>query len=89
MIKSRVAENGVLVMNIIASQTFNDKYSQVFDNTFHTVFTNNTQRQVIGNLSPWSENDVSNILYVWYNRDNDGRIYTINKTPVIYDRYVK
>ncbi len=88
-VKSRVAENGVLVMNIIASQTFNDNYSQVFDNTFHTVFTNNTQRQVIGNLSPWSENDVSNILYVWYNRDNDGRIYTINKTPVIYDRYVK
>ena len=88
-VKSRVAENGVLVMNIIASQTFNDKYSQVFDNTFHTVFTNNTQRQVIGNLSPWSENDVSNILYVWYNRDNDGRIYTINKTPIIYDRYVK
>lgn len=87
--KSRVAANGILAMNVIASQSFKDRYSQVFDNTFHTVFPQNSQRQVIGYASPWAENDVVNILYLWYNRDSDSRIYTINQTPVIYDRYIK
>lgn len=86
-IKSRVAENGIIIMNMIVSQSFTDKYSQVFDNTFHTVFKNNTQRQVIGNNNPWTGQDITNVLYIYYNRKNDGRIYTINKTPVIYDRY--
>ena len=88
-VKSRVAPNGILVMNIIASQSFRDKYSQVFDNTFHTVFKSNTQRQVIGYANPYTENDVVNVLYVWYNRGDNDNIYTINKTPVIYDRYLK
>ena len=88
-VKSRVAPNGILVMNIIASQSFRDKYSQVFDNTFHTVFKSNTQRQVIGYANPYAENDVVNVLYVWYNRGDNDNIYTINKTPVIYDRYLK
>lgn len=88
-VKSHVAPDGILIMNVIASQSFRDKYSQVFDNTFHTVFPTNTTRQVIGYANPYSESDVANVLYVWYNRDSDERIYTINKTPVIYDRYVK
>lgn len=88
-LKSRVGPNGIIVMNMIMSQSFNDKYSQVFDNTFHTVFPNNTQRQVIGYGNPWVNQDVVNILYIYYNRENAGRIYTINKTPVIYDRYAK
>ena len=88
-VKTHVASNGILIMNMIASQSFQDKYSQVFDNTFHLVFPNNSQRQVIGYSNPWQYGDVVNILYIWYNRDNDNRIYTINKTPVIYDRYIK
>ena len=92
-VKSRLAPNGILVMNVIASASFQDKYSQVFDNTFHAVFTHNTSRHVIGWYNPWRisdmANDVSNILYVFYNSENDGRIYTINKTPVIYDRFGK
>ena len=88
-VKSHVAPDGILIMNIIASQSFRDKYSQVFDNTFHTVFTQNTQRQVIGFANPYVQNDVANILYVWYNRESDNRIYTINKTPVIYDRHIR
>ena len=88
-VKSRVANDGILIMNIIASQSFRDDYSQVFDNTFHTVFPHNTQRQVIGWANPWDTNDMVNVLYVWYNREINDRIYTINKTPVIYDRYVK
>lgn len=88
-VKSRVAPDGILIMNIVSSQSFHDKYSQVFDNTFHTVFPQNTQRQVIGFANPYADNDVANILYIWYNRESDDRIYTINKTPVVYDRYVK
>ena len=88
-VKSRIADDGILIMNVIASISFQDKYTQVFDNTFHTVFPYNTQRQVVGFMNPWVPNDVANIMYIWYNRDNDGRIYTINKTPVIYDRYAK
>ena len=88
-VKSHIAHDGILIMNVVASQSFRDKYSRVFDNTFHAVFPHNTQRQVVGYADPYAENDVVNILYVWYNRDSDDRIYTINKTPVIYDRYVK
>lgn len=86
-IKSRVAPNGVIIMNMITSVSFQDKYTRVFDNTFHTVFPHNTSRQVIGYINPWMPNDIANVLYIYYNRENDGRIYTINKTPVIYDRY--
>lgn len=86
-LKSCVAPNGVIVMNMITSPEFEDKYSRVFDNTFHSVFTHNASRQVIGAFNPWNASDgASNVIYVYYNIDNDGRIYTINKTPVIYDR---
>jgi predicted membrane-bound spermidine synthase len=86
-IKSRVADNGVVLMNMISSAAFDDAYTRVFDNTFHSVFTHNTSRQIIGDFSPWNAESVTNIVYVYYHRENDGRIYTINKTPVIYDRY--
>ncbi len=86
-IKQRVAPNGIIIMNVITSSSFNDKYTRVFDNTFHTVFPHNTQRQVISGFNPWVDASPVNVIYVYYNRENDGRIYTINKTPVIYDRY--
>lgn len=86
-IKSRVAPGGIIVMNMVSSPSFADNYTRVFDNTFHSVFTQNTTRQVIGNFNPWDAMGPANVVYVYYNTDNDGRIYTINKSPVIYDRY--
>lgn len=86
-IKSRVADNGIVLMNMITSPSFDDAYTRVFDNTFHSVFTQNTSRQVIGEFTPWNPESITNIVYAFYNKKNDGRIYTINKTPVIYDRY--
>ncbi|MDE5615398.1 MAG: fused MFS/spermidine synthase [Alphaproteobacteria bacterium] len=86
-IKSRVAPNGIIIMNMVTSASFDDAYTRVFDNTFHRVFPYNTQRQVIGYANPWTHDQISNVMYIYYNRENDGRIYTINKTPVIYDRY--
>ena len=86
-LRSRVAPNGIIAMNMIVSPEFHDKYSRVFDNTFNAVFPYNTMRQVIGDFNPWTQkNDPSNVVYIYYNIENDGRIYTINKTPVIYDR---
>jgi predicted membrane-bound spermidine synthase len=85
-IKSRVADGGVILMNVICSPNFADEYTRVFDNTFRSVFAGNTQRQVMGRSNPWMENTGANVMYVYYNRPNSGRIYTINKTPVIYDR---
>ena len=86
-LKSRVAANGIIAINMIVSPSFNDQYSRVFDNTFNSVFTHNTSRQVIDGFNPWKTKDnATNVLYFYYNIDNDGRIYTINKTPVIYDR---
>ena len=58
----------------------------MFDNTFHRVFPHNTSRQIIDTINPWSDDEIANIIYIYFNRENDGRIYTINKTPVIYDR---
>lgn len=86
-IKARIAPNGIIIMNMIVSTSFKDQYTKVFDNTFHSVFPYNTQRQVIGGHNPWEKDDIANVLYIYYNVENDGRIYTINKTPVIYDRY--
>ena len=85
-IKSRVAPNGVVLMNMIVSPVFSDAYTRVFDNTFHSVFRHNTIRQVIGYMNPWVGSDVTNVVYAYINRENNGRVYTINKTPVIYDR---
>lgn len=86
-LKARVADNGIVIMNMITSPSFDDEYTKVFDNTFHSVFRNNTQRQVIDYMNPWLPGSYQNILYIFYNKENSGRIYTINKTPVIYDRY--
>jgi hypothetical protein len=85
-IKERVATDGVILMNMILTPNFSDEFTQVFDNTFHTVFTNNTSRQIIGQMNPWQSVGTSNIIYAFYNYGNSGRVYTINKTPVIYDR---
>lgn len=85
-IKSRIAPNGVVLMNIIESPSFGDAYTRVFDNTFHSVFTHNTSRQIIDTINPWVRDEVANVMYIYFNVENDGRIYTINKTPVIYDR---
>jgi predicted membrane-bound spermidine synthase len=85
-LKSRIAPNGVVLMNVICTTNFSDKFTRVFDNTFHAVFRNNTSRQVVGYENPWADGSSGNVMYIYYNRGDDDRVYTINKTPVIYDR---
>jgi len=86
-LKSRVAPKGIITMNMIVYPEFADAYTRVFDNTFHAVFPYNTSRHVVDDFNPWRNTmGASNVVYVYYNVPNDGRVYTINKTPVIYDR---
>ena len=87
-LKSHVDADGILVVNVIQSWTFKDKWSQVFDNTFRVVFGSNYTRYVPSMPNPWYGDDVTNVLYVWFNSERTDRIYTINRTPVVYDRYV-
>ena len=88
-IKSRVAPGGIVVMNIVSSPNFSDRYTRIFDNTFHSVFTGNTSRNVIGDFDAWAttRDMPSNIIYAWYNVNNDNRIYTVNRSSVLYDNY--
>lgn len=87
-IKSCVAPNGIVLMNMVSTPSFRDAYTRVFDNTFHKVFTHNTSRQVVGVVNPWTKKEEpANIIYIYYNKENNDRIYTINRTPVIYDVY--
>ncbi|MBD5389108.1 fused MFS/spermidine synthase [bacterium] len=86
-IRDRVRPGGMVAMNMITSPDFSDAYTRVFDNTFHHVFDHNTSRQVIGSQNPWGATDPANVIYLWFNRPESDRVYTINKTPVIYDRY--
>ncbi len=86
-LRARVALGGIVALNMIVYPEFADRYSRVFDNTFRAVFPYNTSRHVIGNFSPWrNKYGAANVIYTFYNVENDGRVYTINKTPVIYDR---
>jgi spermidine synthase len=87
-LKSRVAPKGIITMNMVVSPNFSDNYSHVFDNTFRTVFPYNTSRHIVDETFDSWRNDfgATNVIYIYYNIENDGRIYTINKTPVIYDR---
>ncbi len=85
-IKGAVADNGIILMNILSSPSYSDKYTQSFDNTFNAVFPNNTSRQIIDAFNPWVADSISNIIYIYYNRPNTGKTYTINKNPVIFDR---
>ncbi len=84
--RGRVADGGVAILNTIVHPAFADKYSRVFDNTVSSVFSHNVTRHIVTPINPWQEDGFTNVLYIWHNRENDGRIYTINKTPVIYDR---
>lgn len=85
--KNNLKEGGVLVMNIVVPANFNSSLAQHMDNTIRSVFTHNLQRQVVGNFDAWCRKDChkNNVMYVYYNYENSGDIYTVNKNKVFYD----
>ena len=72
-------------MNLISSPDFASDFSMNLDNTLRSVFTDNLQRQVIGNFNPWGGDRLANVIYVYYNRFNPRQIYTINRNTSYLD----
>lgn len=83
-VKNNLKEGGIVVMNILTSPNFSDAFAINLDNTIRSVFKDNLSRQVIGNFDAW-KHQRSNVIYVYYNRPDTGRIYTANKNAVFYD----
>ncbi|MCL2749151.1 MAG: fused MFS/spermidine synthase [Alphaproteobacteria bacterium] len=83
--KSKLRPGGVIVMNTIGSANFGDEYSKKLDNTIRTVYPNNLTRQLVGDYNGWESSDYVNVLYIFHNTPNSGKIYNANKNSVIYD----
>lgn len=86
MIKKHLAEGGIMIANIITSPTFNNKFSKRVDNTIKHVFRENLSRQIIGDFSPFSD-ELSNVIYTYYDRPADNKIFTADKNSAMYGQY--
>ncbi len=84
--KNALAKEGVIVFNMIASADFADDFSVNLDSTMHEVYPH-LQRQVIGRINPWSNDENRrNIIYVYYNKGNKQKVvYTNDKNKAVYD----
>lgn len=86
-VKNNLKPGGIVAMNIVASPDFSTDFSMNIDNTLRHVFKDNLQRQVMGEYDAWCRKDClnRNVMYVYYNHPNPGRIYNINKNSAFYD----
>ena len=91
-VKARLAPNGTLVVNQLATPDFRDRFSVRYNRVFGHVFDVFT-RQVIDDYNPWStantRNELRNVLYIYNDRPyNDDRTsYTDDKNLYTFDRY--
>ncbi|MGE3622351.1 MAG: fused MFS/spermidine synthase [Bdellovibrionales bacterium] len=91
--KARLKEGGALVVNVIASPYFQDKFSVRYDRTFGDVFPVHN-RQIIGDFNPWRADETpgpppqANIIYSYFNRETarDNTVYTDDKNTFSIDR---
>ena len=83
--KNNLKEGGILLLNAIVSPNFGDDFAMNLDNTLRSVFKNNLRSQVVRNFNAWKQGIRGNVIYVYYNRPNPGKIYTVNKNPSFYD----
>lgn len=84
-VKSRVNEQGIVLMNIISSPSLTNDFSRHINSTLRVVFGDNLQRQVIGDFDGWAVAQKNNVVYVYYNVNKDQQIYTSNKNAYFYD----
>ncbi|AZL15891.1 fused MFS/spermidine synthase [Rickettsiales endosymbiont of Stachyamoeba lipophora] len=87
-VKNIIAEDGILVANVIAQPNFKDKYSLRVHNTLSSVF-NPHSRQIIQNFDPWDKNNsrATNNVYIYFNnKEIDNQIYTDNKNTAAIDK---
>lgn len=83
--KNNLKEGGILLLNAIVSPNFGDDFAMNLDNTLRSVFKNNLRSQVVRYFNAWKQGTRGNVIYVYYNRPNPGKIYTVNKNPSFYD----
>jgi predicted membrane-bound spermidine synthase len=84
-VKDKLKPGGIVVMNIISSPSFNNRFTMKFDNTVRKIFGHNIQRQVIGEFDAWNGEGNNNIVYIIYNKPNSGATYTHDKNTLIFD----
>lgn len=86
-LKTRLADNGIVVTNFIVNPAFGDAFSRNIDHTFRSIFPLVT-REVVGNYNAWDPERKENVMYLAYNRKEagKGKIYTDNKNTSYYDR---
>jgi spermidine synthase len=78
LVKKSVADDGIILANIVTMPNLSDKFSIRVDNTFRSVFPNIT-RQVMGGFMPWAEKPApANVLYIYYNNQSvaSNEVYT-------------
>lgn len=88
-VKSRLTDDGVLVINIILSPTFGDAFSRNFDTTLRSVFPFIT-RDPVFNYDGWDMQGVQqmNVIYAYHNAlaNEQGAVYTDDKNRMFLDR---
>ncbi|MCL2017551.1 MAG: fused MFS/spermidine synthase [Alphaproteobacteria bacterium] len=84
--KKRLRPGGIIVINTIANPMFGDEFSKKLDNTMRMAFPHNLSRQIVGPYDGWPPDNYANILYIWNNVPNSGKIYNANKNFTVYDK---
>ncbi|MDP9127871.1 MAG: fused MFS/spermidine synthase [Pseudomonadota bacterium] len=92
--KARLKPNGIIIVNVISTPTFTDKFTVRYNHTFASVFPTYT-RQIIGDFNPWDSGktdvlptDNRNLLYIYFNNRlaEDNVVYTDDKNTYSMDR---
>lgn len=86
-VNNNLADNGIMLFNVITTPNFNDRYSIKIDNTLRQVFPN-INRQIVTTFDAWenkSENQIRNVIYAYFKRDYISDIYTDNKNTYFLD----
>ncbi len=84
MIKDHLKPGGIMTANIITSPDFSNVFSKRIDNTLRVVFPQYLTRQVV---RPFSEEELTNIVYTYYHYPEDTTIYTIDKSSAVYGQF--
>lgn len=89
-LRSHLKQDGVMMMNVIASPHFHDKFSRNLDDTIRSVFKFTTRVVVGDQYDLWQENKqaLANVAYLYRHDDYPAQktIYTDNKNTVFYDK---
>ena len=83
-VKNNLKPGGIVVMNILTSPNFSDAFAVNIDNTIRSIFRHALSRQVIGSFNAW-EHQRANVIYVYYDVEDKGGVYTADKNAVFYD----